>query len=603
MKTSEDTRYEPSVVAETLRSLSEQARVCHDKIDQLESGQSVNRAEVLAEVGKLLDACQNLRDAILSEDNTASWKSKSELAALVSRLDDAAEKRRRYLDLAEFLATGTITHRRERTRQERLALRDAAVAELMEISERSTPPELPGPEPEAWLEWACNLEDSSDEIELQKLKNGFPRLDDFVRQLEIEWWHSASDLPASEAPIRKPSPEIPAPKIEAHASLWHGSAPEKLAVPEPSPALEMEPPSPASEPTEILRVEEPHAAVAEQEQALAPIASDPILELKPAEPDQTTEIPILSLSKPEEISPETRNPSRNGKISLFPWDQVDLFTSHIERAKIERKDARTVRALLAVSHWLEPKEQNPLTHPKCGIRALTDHSSGADFEWVSPADVAQTIAMDDGLPILTGGADLLRWGLLQPSERNFQGIASIQRLTKEHLRAWFSELYRIALSDKQIDDIYNLTSGIPMLVGELHKLIIPAPDEPPTWLGLARWIEIKGLFEKQLPTVGHELKKGTPAFRLTDREISLLNMIVIVSPESNEETILSNLSENWERFQRPQYRSFSSRDEISLAVLLDLGLLPMRMVTGVEPSRALLPLSQNDAVYKIIEHL
>ncbi len=291
------------------------------------------------------------------------------------------------------------------------------------------------------------------------------------------------------------------------------------------------------------------------------------------------------------------------KISFFPWDQVDQFTSHIEKAKVERKDVRTVRALLAVSHWLEPKERNPLTHPKCGIRALTEHPGGADFEWVSPSDVMQAIAMDDGLPLLTGGADLLRWGLLQPSERNFQGIASIQRLSKEHLRAWFSELYRIALSDKQIDDIYNLTSGIPLLVGELHKLIIPAPEDPPTWLGLARWIEIKGQFEKHLPTIVHELKKGTPAVRLTDREISLLNMIAIVSTDSTRETIVSNLSDNWERYQHPEYRPFSSRDEVSIAVLLNLGLLPMRLVVGVEPSKALLPVKQDDAIHKILELL
>lgn len=188
MKTSEETKHGPSVVAETLKSLSEQAKLCHEKIDQLEAAQSLNRGEVLAEVGKLLDACQNLRDAILSEDNTASWKSKSELSALVSRLDDAAAKRRRYLELAQNLATGSITHRRERTRQERLALRDAAVAELMEISERPTPPELPGPEAESWLQWACSLEDKVNEGELQQLKSGFPRLDDFVRQLEIDWW-------------------------------------------------------------------------------------------------------------------------------------------------------------------------------------------------------------------------------------------------------------------------------------------------------------------------------------------------------------------------------------------------------------------------------
>ena len=212
-------------------------------------------------------------------------------------------------------------------------------------------------------------------------------------------------------------------------------------------------------------------------------------------------------------------------------------------------------------------------------------------------------AMDDGLPLLTGGADLLRWGLLQPSERNFQGIASVRRFSREHIKAWFSDTYRIALSDKQIDDIYALTSGIPILVSEMHKLIIPQPEDPPTWLGLARWIEIKGLFEKQIPAVAHELKKGTPAVRLTDREISLLNMIVTVSTDSTPETIVSNLSQNWEKYQHPEYRPFSSRDEVSLAVLLELGLLPKRNVIGVEPSRTLLPLKHDDAIRHIIEQL
>ena len=67
----------------------------------------------------------------------------SELETLVSRLDDAAAKRRIYLDLAGVLPAGTISHRRERTRLERLALRDKAVAELMEVSEQSAPPEFP----------------------------------------------------------------------------------------------------------------------------------------------------------------------------------------------------------------------------------------------------------------------------------------------------------------------------------------------------------------------------------------------------------------------------------------------------------------------------
>jgi len=72
VKTSEETKYAPSVVAETLKSLAEQAKVCHEKIDQVEAAQSLNRGEIIAEVGKLLDLCQNLRDAILSEDNSAA---------------------------------------------------------------------------------------------------------------------------------------------------------------------------------------------------------------------------------------------------------------------------------------------------------------------------------------------------------------------------------------------------------------------------------------------------------------------------------------------------------------------------------------------------
>jgi hypothetical protein len=174
-------------------------------------------------------------------------------------------------------------------------------------------------------------------------------------------------------------------------------------------------------------------------------------------------------------------------------------------------------------------------------------------------------------------------------------------MTVEHLKAWFSEIFRIALSDKQIEDIYNLTSGIPYLVGELHKLVIPQPEDPPTWLGLARWMEIKAQFEKLLPEFAHTLKRGASTVRLTDRELSLLNMVVIVSGDSTQETIGSNLSENWEKYEHPEYRALSSRDEVSLAVLLELGLLPRRNVSGGVPSKALLQVKQDDAIRKLVE--
>ena len=102
-----------------------------------------------------------------------------------------------------------------------------------------------------------------------------------------------------------------------------------------------------------------------------------------------------------------------------------------------------------------------------------------------------------------------------------------------------------------------------------------------------------------MPEYTHDLKKGESTVRLTDREISLLNMVVIVSADSTRETIVANLSENWEKYQHPEYRALSSRDEVSLAVLLELGLLPRRNVIGGVPSKALVPVKQDDAIRKV----
>ena len=52
--------------------------------------------------------------------------------------------------------------------------------------------ELPGPAVEEWLNWACSLEDSTNDPDLAQLKSTLPRVDDFVSQLEIEMWQDGS---------------------------------------------------------------------------------------------------------------------------------------------------------------------------------------------------------------------------------------------------------------------------------------------------------------------------------------------------------------------------------------------------------------------------
>ncbi len=238
----EDIQSRRSVVTDTLQLLTDQTKQWRGKIDLLEAGQHLDRAEALASLAQLLDVCQNLRYAILSEDCTATWTSKDELHDIVGRIDDTAAKRRRYLDLAQLLANGTVTHRRERTRLDRLKQRDAAVAELMETSALAAPPDLPGPAVDGWLEWACGLDDSTGDPDLQHLKAFFPRVDDFVRQLELELWESAPAPAAEAAPASAPVQKVvsePEPAMEEAAPVDEAAASElTLSISEKSEATE-----------------------------------------------------------------------------------------------------------------------------------------------------------------------------------------------------------------------------------------------------------------------------------------------------------------------------------------------------------------------------
>ena len=597
MKASEDTKCGTSVVAETLQSLADRARLCRTTIDLLESGQHVNRADAVAGLGKLIDACQNLRDAILSEDSAATWSTKEELSALVSRLGDAATKRRRYLDLAQYLANGTVSHRRERTKQERLAQRDAAVAELMEISALSSPPELPGPAVEEWLNWACSLEDDANEPDLLNLKNNFPRLDDFVRQLEIECWHDGH----SSAPVATrgsiatiiPITEAPAAETILGSKLHSGLISlSTITSNDEADAKEESDSSSSSANATTLTMQETRSP--EVEPGIAELLKSASLEnaqFSSPQAETATEDSVSSLT----------NTILSGKLSFFAWTDIEHFSRHIEKAKKQPKEDRTVRALVAISHWLEPRMDNPVLHPTCGIRALTDSTYGVVV--VDPDAATRVVNSEESLPLFAGGADLLRWGLLQPADDHFNGIAPIRRLRFDQIKAWFGEVYKIELAEQQFQDIYTLTSGIPLLVGEMHKLIIPVPDDPPTWIGHAPWIEIKLKFERRLSVVALELKSGAPSVRLNDREISVLKMVVIASKNSTAENILANLTDDWQNYNRREHRPLSSRDESSVALLQDLGLLPMKRAGGLERLNALLPLESGDAMRQIVSYL
>ncbi len=577
----EETKCRRSIVSDTFECLRDQARLLRAKIDLLEAGQRVDRDEAIAELGQLLDACQNLRDAILSEDSGATWKSTTELHSLVDRLDDVAAKRKRYLDLAQLLVAGTVSHRRERTKQERLRQRDAAVAELMEVSALPSLDELPGPAVDRWLEWACSLDDSTNDPDLAKLKATLPRVDEFVSMLEIEMWQdgqvSISEHMVDAVPEIKTEPSVSTaiPEIEVESLVKPGEAEAK------------------STPIETGAAEASAAETGETETHEAGRKTAPEAAEKKDEPK------AAAATKTSSKKAGAKGP----KLSFFDEQEIDAFKAHLDEAKKGSKASREVRALMAISQWLLPAEQNPVLHDACGIRTLVGYKGSSDLLPVTPEDAERTIHAESDLQLFTGGADLLRWSIAQRADGNEDAVTSIRRLTIEQIRAWFGEVYKIELAEPQVLDMYRLTAGIPLLVGELHRLVLPNPKMPPTWLGYQIWTNVKASFERRLPVLARELRNGSPAVRLTEQEIRVLKMVAIASDDSTEATLVTHLTEDWDKYQRPEIQAMSAKDEPRVELLQSLGLLPVNNAGGSDPFKKLTPVASDDALRQIVSYL
>ena len=612
-----------SIVAETLQNLSQKAKLWHERIDQIEAGQPLNRAELVADFGGLLDLCQNLRDAILSEDSSAQWATKDQLNALVVRLDGVAAKRARYLDLAHSLSSGTVVHHRERTRTERLQLRDAAVAELMEISAQAMPPELPGPSAEEWLQWACNLEDETNDPALVQLQKYFPRVDDFVRQLDIKTWQMG--VPATTQPgaaekataMPAAAAAVVAPVEKSSGRGWKQAREEKPVETPAAPVFAM--------PVAEFAAEAPMASVVEEIRAEAAPATPAVLDVskydwtpkvtpitEPAamgsvttrmEPEESPSS-VAVATELEEETPARHRVKAKGGISFFPDEEVECFSLYLEKAKRESKDERKVRALFAISHWLNPIDQNPVVHPKCGIRSQVDYSGATDLVPSSPAEVSKAIATHSNLLLFTGGADLLRWSLSQPPNGHFDALASVRRLSLEHIRMWFHDLYKIELAEPQLADIHRLTSGIPLLVGEMHRLIVHDADAPPAWLGFELWTTVLTNFGNRLPAIAHELSTGSSSVRLTAREIEILKMMVIVSDDfATPETVVAGMTTDWSEYRHSEFLALGEQDAESVRLLQRLGMLPTREGSSLKPIQALVPLEHGDALRQVVRYL
>ena len=186
----------------TINALNDSLTALHGSLGKIKAAKSVDVGEVIDQLKTAAESSRNLRALVLAELPEASWQNREELDAIVEEISRRIEARNleqrrfRLNGLAAQLERGTIVHRRTVRLNQLQQLRDQAVKELRAQAAQASPPTVPGPESDEWIDWACKLKEPEDSDSLQSLRNGFPRLDEFVANLEPDMWTVKKEVPA-----------------------------------------------------------------------------------------------------------------------------------------------------------------------------------------------------------------------------------------------------------------------------------------------------------------------------------------------------------------------------------------------------------------------
>ena len=184
----------------TINSLNDALTALHGSLGKIKAAKAVDISEVMEQLKNAAESSRNLRALVLAELPEASWQNREELDAIVEEISRRIEARnleqRRFLlnGLATYLERGNIVHRRTVRQNQLQQMRDEAVKELRKQAALPSPPALPGPESDEWIDWACQLKEPEDVESLQNLRNGFPHLDEFIANLEPDMWTEKKEV-------------------------------------------------------------------------------------------------------------------------------------------------------------------------------------------------------------------------------------------------------------------------------------------------------------------------------------------------------------------------------------------------------------------------
>lgn len=210
------------------------------------------------------------------------------------------------------------------------------------------------------------------------------------------------------------------------------------------------------------------------------------------------------------------------------------------------------------------------------------------------------------VPLLTGGADLLRWGLERRCGASAESahVASLGRLTSGILDWWFRSVRGVELyALDAIPKIYEATGGIPFLVRSLDRLVEEQHIESLDSTGLAKLLKDS---KNHARSEARLLVTGAPAWRLLPREIEILKMAMTAAIKSGSDSVdLSEelVGEEWEEFfaEHLPVAPLGPGDGAAIRVLTELGFLPTNTTRpGADEIRRLGTLSRSDPLVEIV---
>lgn len=325
--------------------------------------------------------------------------------------------------------------------------------------------------------------------------------------------------------------------------------------------------------------------------------------------------------------PAQEDPEAETTAFLSPQRLRDLREAMDPKAEIRP------RALLFVSHWGEALSDT--RHgvgaqldlpPDCGVRAreldryllrtvlsrpqlvLTDVPAEGP---AGASEIVQGRPPNLPPPLLTGGADLLRWALEADRQSPwFFEITSIGRVDEAAVERWFRNARGLEFPPGGAEKIRQATSNIPLLLRALHLLLQDLYGEERTTLTAEQLDQALQALEQRLPEEARLLAEGPPEMRLSPREIEILRMVCLVGKEEKKpEDLRYALADGWSVFSEGHPgHAFTPidqtqwEDRLALAVVGRLGLVPTGGPTH-DPWLSLRAVGQEDALHRLVAHI